>query len=34
VHTSAVTVAILPEVDELDIDIREEDLEVKACRAS
>jgi len=34
VHTSAVTVAIMPEVDELDIEIKEEDLEVKACRAS
>lgn len=34
VHTSTITVAIMPEVDELDIDIREEDLEIKACRAS
>lgn len=34
VHTSAITVAIMPEVDELDIEIKEEDLEVKACRAS
>jgi peptide chain release factor 1 len=34
VHTSAITVAILPEVDELDIEIRDEDLEIKACRAS
>jgi len=24
----------MPEVDELDIEIKEEDLEVKACRAS
>ena len=34
VHTSAITVAIMPEVDELDIEIKEEDLDVKACRAS
>lgn len=34
VHTSAITVAILPEVDELDIEIKDEDLEIKACRAS
>jgi len=34
VHTSAITVAIMPEVDEVDIEIKEEDLEVKACRAS
>ncbi len=34
VHTSTITVAIMPEVDELDIDIRDEDLEIKACRAS
>ena len=34
VHTSAITVAIMPEVDDIDIDIREEDLEIKATRAS
>lgn len=34
VHTSAITVAIMPEVDEVDIEIKEEDLEIKACRAS
>lgn len=34
VHTSAITVAIMPEVDEVDIEIKEEDLDVKACRAS
>ncbi len=34
VHTSAITVAILPEVDELDIEIKDEDLEIKACRSS
>ncbi len=34
VHTSAVTVAIMPEVDEIDIDIKEEDVEMSFCRAS
>lgn len=34
VHTSAITVAIMPEVDDLDIEIKEEDLDIKACRAS
>ncbi len=34
VHTSAITVAVLPEVDEIDIEMREEDLEIKTCRAS
>lgn len=34
VHTSAITVAILPEVDDLDIEIKESDLDIKACRAS
>lgn len=34
VHTSAVTVAVLPEVDEIDIEIKDEDLEIKATRAS
>lgn len=34
VHTSAVTVAVLPEVDAVDIQIRDEDLEIMACRAS
>ncbi len=33
VHTSTVTVAVLPEVDELDIQIRDEDLELTYCRA-
>ncbi len=33
VHTSTVTVAVLPEVDELDIVIRDEDLEVSVSRA-
>lgn len=34
VHTSAITVAILPEVEEVDVEIKESDLEIKACRAS
>jgi len=34
VHTSAITVAIMPEVDELDIDIKKEDVEMSFCRAS
>lgn len=33
VHTSTVTVAVLPEVDELDVQLRDEDLEVTVCRA-
>ena len=34
VHTSAITVAIMPEVDEIDIDIKEEDVEMKFTRSS
>lgn len=34
VHTSAVTVAILPEADEIDVEIRDEDLEISTTRAS
>ncbi len=34
VHTSTITVAIMPEVDEVDIDIREEDLDIKATKSS
>ena len=34
VHTSACTVAILPEVDDIEIDINPADLEITACRAS
>lgn len=33
VHTSTVTVAILPEVDELDVQIRDEDLDISVSRA-
>lgn len=34
IHTSTATVAILPEAEEVDIDIRQEDLEISVCRAS
>ena len=34
VHTSAITVAIKPEVDEIYIDIKEEDVEMKFTRSS
>src|SRR5579884_1611843 len=34
VHTSTVTVAVLPEAQEVDIEIRPEDLEINVCRAS
>ncbi|HWF18866.1 MAG TPA: peptide chain release factor 1 [Verrucomicrobiae bacterium] len=34
VHTSTCTVAVLPEAQEVDIEIRLEDLEINVCRAS
>lgn len=34
VHTSTTTVAVMPEAEDVDIEIREEDLEIIACRAS
>jgi peptide chain release factor 1 len=34
IHTSAVTVAVLPEAEETEIDIRPEDLRIDVCRAS
>lgn len=34
IHTSTATVAIMPEVDDFDIEIKETDLDIKACRAS
>ena len=34
VHTSAITVAIMPEVDEIDIQINDEDVDMSFCRAS
>ena len=33
VHTSAATVAVLPEVEEVDIKIHDKDLEITVCRA-
>lgn len=34
IHTSTATVAVLPEAEEVDIEIRPEDLEISVCRAS
>jgi peptide chain release factor 1 len=34
IHTSAATVAVLPEAEEIDIDIREEDLRIDVYRSS
>ncbi len=34
IHTSTCTVAVLPEAEEVDIDIKQEDLEITVCRAS
>ncbi len=34
VHTSTTTVAVMPEAEDVDVTIREEDLEISACRAS
>ncbi len=34
IHTSTCTVAVLPEAEEVDIDIKPEDLEISRCRAS
>ncbi len=34
VHTSTVTVAVLPEAEEVDVEIRPEDLVINVCRAS
>lgn len=34
VHTSAATVAVLPEAQEVDVQINESDLEITTCRAS
>jgi peptide chain release factor 1 len=33
IHTSTATVAVLPEAEEVDIDIRPEDLRIEVCRA-
>jgi peptide chain release factor 1 len=34
IHTSTATVAVLPEAEEVDIEIKPEELEITACRAS
>jgi peptide chain release factor 1 len=34
IHTSTATVAVLPEAEEVDVDIRPEDLDISVCRAS
>ena len=34
IHTSTVTVAVLPEAEEVDIDIKPEELDISVCRAS
>lgn len=34
IHTSTVTVAVLPEAQEVDIEIRPDELEISVCRAS
>ena len=34
VHTSAATVAVLPEVEELDVRIEDKDIKIETCRAS
>ena len=34
IHTSTATVAVLPEAEEVDIEIKPEDMEINVCRAS
>ncbi len=34
IHTSTVTVAVLPEAEEVDVEIRPDDIDVSVCRAS
>ena len=34
VHTSTITVAIMPEAEEFDVELKEEDLEIKATKSS
>ena len=34
IHTSAATVAVLPEVEEFEVDIRPDDLHIETCRSS
>ena len=33
-HTSTATVAVLPEAEEVDVEINPDDLEINVCRAS
>ena len=33
IHTSTVTVAVLPEAEDVDVDIKQDDLEINVCRA-
>ena len=33
IHTSTVTVAVLPEAEEVDVEIRQDDLRIEVCRA-
>ena len=34
IHTSTATVAVLPEAEEVDVEIKPDDLEINVCRAS
>jgi peptide chain release factor 1 len=34
IHTSTATVAVLPEAEEVDVEIKPEDIEINVCRAS
>jgi peptide chain release factor 1 len=34
IHTSTATVAVLPEAEEVDLEIKQEDLDITTCRAS
>ena len=34
IHTSTVTVAVLPEAEEVDVELKPEDLDISVCRAS
>jgi peptide chain release factor 1 len=34
IHTSTATVAVLPEAEEVDVEIKQEDLDISVCRAS
>jgi peptide chain release factor 1 len=34
IHTSTATVAVLPEVDEVEVELKPEDLQIEVCRSS